>query len=188
MAVIDLDFHPGDGTAEICGKNPAIFTLSIHGRSILARDPIGSAFDQELSWGIRDDAYLEIVAEALKSVALFRPHLVLYQAGVDVLAGDTLGRFKLSPEGVYKRDLLVFELCRQNGFPVAFTLGGGYLPDLDVMIAAHAGTARAAREVYKEKAKAGTLSPSNTDEQSEFQQSEENNVLTALPSYRQKNL
>ena len=148
VAIIDLDFHPGDGTAEICGKNPNIFTCSIHGRSILARDPIGSSYDKELSWGIGDEDYLEVLAEGLESVERFKPDLTLYQAGVDVLAGDELGHFKLSLEGVYRRDLAVFELCRRSGFPVAFTLGGGYHPNRELMIAAHMGTTRAAQEIF----------------------------------------
>ena len=156
VAIVDLDFHPGDGTAEICGKNPRIFTFSIHGRSILARDPIGSSYDKELSWGISDDKYLEIVAEGLKAVEPFEPDLVLYQAGVDVLAGDALGRFRLSLDGIFQRDLLVFEMCRRNGFPVAFTLGGGYHPDRAMMIAAHAGTVRAAKNVFSNVAKSLT--------------------------------
>ncbi len=140
IAVVDLDFHPGDGTADICKGDEAIYTMSIHGRSVLSRDPIGSTVDVELSWGIGDAAYLEVVKRHLKGVKSFSPDLVIYQAGADVLAGDSLGRFKLSLEGVRERDRLVFDFCTSNGYPVAFTLGGGYHTDVEPTVRVHAGT------------------------------------------------
>src|SRR5882724_989011 len=33
VAVVDLDVHQGDGTAEIFADDPEVFTLSLHGQS-----------------------------------------------------------------------------------------------------------------------------------------------------------
>ena len=149
VAVIDLDFHPGDGTAQICRGDSSIYTLSIHGRSILARDPVGSTVDVELSWGREDEEYLDILAAHLPGVSAFSPELAMYQAGSDVLAGDKLGKFRLSPEGMRKRDELVFRFCRDRSIPVAFTLGGGYNNDTGLMVEAHASTVRTAKKVFE---------------------------------------
>lgn len=49
-----------------------------------------------------------VVAEAVAGVASsFRPDLVLYDAGVDPHAGDSLGRLCLTDSGLFRRDLMV---------------------------------------------------------------------------------
>ena len=93
---------------------------------------------------------MEVLAEHLPGVALFFPELVLYQAGSDVLAGDKLGKFRLSLDGMQKRDELVFQFCRDRKIPVAFTLGGGYNNDTGILVEAHAATVRAAKDVFEE--------------------------------------
>jgi acetoin utilization deacetylase AcuC-like enzyme len=71
-------------------------------------------------------------------VAGHRPELILYQAGVDALAGDRLGRLALSHEGLRRRDRRVYDLAARLGVPIVVTLGGGYGRDLEATIAAHA--------------------------------------------------
>ena len=149
VAVVDLDYHPGDGTAAICKNNPSIYTLSIHGKSILARGPIGSTIDVELSWGTNDEEYLGVVEKNLEGVGAFNPDLVLYQAGVDVLAGDRLGKFALTLDGTARRDKLVFQYCYDRNIPAAFVIGGGYNQDPEMLVGAHAGTVRMAKQVVE---------------------------------------
>ena len=49
-----------------------------------------------------------MVAEALTGTLQdFRPDLVLYDAGVDVHAGDALGRLAVTDDGLRRRELLV---------------------------------------------------------------------------------
>jgi acetoin utilization deacetylase AcuC-like enzyme len=70
----------------------------------------------------------------------FGPDLILYQAGVDPLAEDRLGRLALSQEGLDGRDRLVAGLARGRGVPLASTPGGGYGPDLKAIAARHVQT------------------------------------------------
>jgi acetoin utilization deacetylase AcuC-like enzyme len=72
----------------------------------------------------------------------FEPDLILYQAGVDVLETDRLGRLSLSAEGCRKRDAFVFNICKERNLPVVVTLGGGYSPDLEDIVEAHCQTIR----------------------------------------------
>ena len=52
--------------------------------------------------------------------------LVLYQAGVDPLMHDRLGRLKLTRIGLQERNDAVLRWCEARGLPVAVTMGGGY--------------------------------------------------------------
>jgi len=81
-----------------------------------------------------------------------RPDLVLYQAGADPYRYDQLGGFRLTREGLERRDEIVFSACRERGIPVATTFGGGYAADVDDTIAIHLATVRAARRVLGEAA------------------------------------
>lgn len=50
-----------------------------------------------LASGTNDAQYLRKLDEALQtSFASFRPDIVLYNAGTDILAGDPLGRYKVT--------------------------------------------------------------------------------------------
>ncbi|HEY1908995.1 MAG TPA: histone deacetylase, partial [Myxococcaceae bacterium] len=77
-----------------------------------------------------------------------RPDIVYYQAGVDPLAEDTLGRLSLTHAGLEARDTFVLEAMRRSGVPVVVTLGGGYARPLEATVRAHIGTYRAARTVW----------------------------------------
>jgi acetoin utilization deacetylase AcuC-like enzyme len=108
-----------------------------------------SSLDIGLPDGTDDEAYLDALYRHLPRVLdAARPDLVYYQAGVDALAEDSLGRLSLSAAGLEARDRFVFESARRHGLPVVVTLGGGYARPLSCTIAAHLGTYRAARGVY----------------------------------------
>ena len=87
-----------------------------------------------------DAEYLARVAEALPAVFAFRPEIVFYQAGVDALATDALGRLSLSPEGLAARDSLVLNGIRREGVPLVITLGGGYSNPIEQTVDAHERT------------------------------------------------
>jgi acetoin utilization deacetylase AcuC-like enzyme len=139
VAVIDLDVHQGNGTAAIFASDPDVLTVSLHGAKNYPFKKETSALDVALPDGVGDADYLAALAPALERVETFRPELVFFQAGVDVLAGDRLGRMGLSPAGVHARNRAVYSLVRRLGVPLVVTLGGGYHRDLDQSVDAHAG-------------------------------------------------
>lgn len=75
--------------------------------------------------GTGDEAYLWALEGALEKARAFRPDLVFYNAGVDVLKGDRFGRLALSPEGVRRRDERVFRFVKALGAPLVVVMGGG---------------------------------------------------------------
>jgi acetoin utilization deacetylase AcuC-like enzyme len=147
--VIDLDVHQGDGTAAIFEGDESVFTFSMHGAKNFPFRKQRSSLDVELEDGCGDADYLAALERHLPAVLeRARADLVFFQAGVDPLADDVLGRLDLSLEGLRMRDRLVCAAVRDRGLPLVLTLGGGYAKPIDLSVDAHAGTWREARAVF----------------------------------------
>ncbi|MFN3179646.1 MAG: histone deacetylase [Thermus sp.] len=144
VLVVDLDAHQGNGTAVFFQEDPTVFTLSLHGERNYPLRKERSDLDVGLPDGVGDEAYLFALEEALETARAFRPELVFYNAGVDVLRGDRFGRLGLSLKGVRKRDERVFRLVRALGVPLVVVMGGGYNRDPRLTVEAHAETYRLA--------------------------------------------
>ncbi|PNY80421.1 histone deacetylase family protein [Deinococcus koreensis] len=139
VAIIDLDVHQGNGTAALLGAEARAYTLSIHGeRNYPFRKEL-SSLDLGLGDGVTDAQYLAVLrAQALPALDAFRPDLLLYLAGVDVLAGDRFGRFALTLDGVRERNRAVLGWARAAGVPVVTMMAGGYNHDHALTVEAHA--------------------------------------------------
>ncbi|MBB6097022.1 acetoin utilization deacetylase AcuC-like enzyme [Deinobacterium chartae] len=141
ILVLDLDVHQGNGTAKLLEDEPRAFTLSVHGERNYPFRKMRSDLDLGLPDGVTDAEYLAVlrgpVARALED---FRPELLFYLAGSDVLAGDRFGRFALTLEGLAARDAWVFGWCAAAGVPLVSTMAGGYNRDPQVTVRAHAQT------------------------------------------------
>ncbi len=150
IAVIDCDVHQGNGTAAILRDDPRVFTFSIHCESNYPLKKIPGSRDVGLQDGVEDEEYLRILATELDEIwKRFRPELVFFQAGIDPLAGDRLGRLALTRAGLRRRDELVIGRCLATGVPVVTVMGGGYAPTLEETVAAHASTIRSATLLFK---------------------------------------
>ena len=138
VLIVDCDVHQGDGTAMLTAGNPAIATFSIHAEKNFPVRKARSTLDVALPDGTGDAEYLAALEEHLVPLAnRFAPDLILYQAGVDPLADDRLGRLALSQDGLDARDRFVAGLARSRSIPLASTPGGGYGPDLSVIAERH---------------------------------------------------
>jgi len=149
VLVVDLDVHQGDGTASIFRHEPRVFTFSMHAGANYPLRKEQSDLDVALALGTDDAAYLRQLTAALPALlAQVRPDFVFFQAGVDVLATDKLGKLALTQAGCLARDEFVLGLCRQHGLPVAVSMGGGYSERLADIVDAHCNTFRVAYELF----------------------------------------
>ena len=148
VAIIDLDVHQGDGNAAILAGHPGVFVFSMHGEKNFPHRKVASDLDVGLPDATEDELYLETLAARLPQVFAFEPQLVLYQAGVDPLAEDRLGRLNLSFDGLKRRDEMVFAAARAHGAPVSMAMGGGYAKPIEASVTAYANTYAAAKAVY----------------------------------------
>lgn len=113
--------------------------MSIHCASNYPRLKAHSTYDIGLRDGCGDQEYLEILEESVnRAMEEIKPDFVLYDAGVDIYAGDKLGRLKVSEGGIRQRDRWVLDRCVSLGIPVAALVGGGYDKDVDALARRHA--------------------------------------------------
>ena len=149
ILIVDLDVHQGDGTAAIFRDEPRVFTLSMHAGANYPLRKEQSDLDIPLALGTGDVEYLAQLRATLEPlVERVQPDFVFYQAGVDVLATDKLGKLALTPAGCRQRDELVLGLCRTRRLPVAVSMGGGYSEKLADIVDAHCNTFRVAFELW----------------------------------------
>lgn len=151
-AIVDLDVHQGNGNSAILGARPDVFIFSMHGAKNYPFHKIPSTLDVELSDRTEDAEYLSRLQDALPKVLAFQPDIICYQAGVDPLREDTLGRLSLSLAGLAERDRIVLSACQRRGIPVLLALGGGYAKPIELTVAAHVGTYRVLKEIFNPSA------------------------------------
>jgi acetoin utilization deacetylase AcuC-like enzyme len=148
IAVVDLDVHQGDGTASIFADDEGVFTLSLHGARNFPFRKQRSRLDVEFADGAQGEQYFPALGEALDRVWAFEPELVLFQSGVDGLAGDRLGRLSLTFEDLAVRDQMVLSGAQALGVPIVVTMGGGYSDPIMRTAEAHAQTFLTAAAVF----------------------------------------
>ncbi|MFD2588819.1 histone deacetylase [Croceitalea marina] len=149
ILIVDLDVHQGNGTAEIFHNDASVFTFSMHGASNYPFKKEVSDLDIPLEKGTDDKTYLTILKDTLpKLIAKERPDFIFYLCGVDILASDKLGTLGMTLEGCLERDCFVLQTCKDLKIPVQCSMGGGYSPDIKVIVDAHANTFRLAQEIF----------------------------------------
>jgi acetoin utilization deacetylase AcuC-like enzyme len=150
ILIVDLDVHQGNGTASIFKDELRVFTFSIHGEKNYPIRKEKSDLDIALPDGANDITYLSVLEENLKAIIQnFKPQFILYQAGVDVLKKDKLGRLGLSHDGCKKRDEMVMQMAKCHQVPIAVTMGGGYSPQIKDILNAHTNTFKAAKDIFE---------------------------------------
>jgi acetoin utilization deacetylase AcuC-like enzyme len=160
ILVIDLDVHQGNGTADIFRHSPngwrneggggrGVFTFSMHGAHNYPIRKMQSDLDIGMPDACDDKLYLTTLTENLARLFdIVQPDFAFFNAGVDVLKGDKLGRLGMTIEGCRHRDKIVFERCKKNNVPVVVVMGGGYSSRFHTIVEAHANTFRMAQDVF----------------------------------------
>lgn len=149
ILIIDLDVHQGNGTANIFSDNPGVFTFSMHGKNNYPFRKEKSDLDVALEDWTQDDTYLRTLKEVLPElIEKIRPDFIFYQAGVDILQTDKIGRMSCTIQGCRQRDEMVFQMARNHHIPVQCSMGGGYSPQLRTILEAHANTFRVASQIF----------------------------------------
>ena len=149
VLIIDLDVHQGDGTAEILKNNKNIFTCSLHCKNNFPFRKSKSDLDIELDDNLNDVEYLNILKEALnKCLSVFKPDLVIYDAGVDIHIDDKLGNLNITSKGLLRRDKIVLSYFKKKSIPVSTVIGGGYSDNNLELAKRHSIIFQATQEIY----------------------------------------
>jgi acetoin utilization deacetylase AcuC-like enzyme/GNAT superfamily N-acetyltransferase len=109
VAVLDIDFHHGNGTQDIFWTRSDVLTVSIHGHPNYAypyfsgfADEIGEGFGRgynknfPLPENAGDEVYLQTLDKALDVIGRFKPTFLVISLGYDTMTGDPTGSFALS--------------------------------------------------------------------------------------------
>jgi acetoin utilization deacetylase AcuC-like enzyme len=121
----------------------------MHGQSNYPFKKEESDLDIALEKGTDDTTYLKILKETLpRLIDDTQPDFIFYLCGVDVVATDKLGTLGMTIAGCKARDRFVLQTCKENQIPVQCSMGGGYSPDIKIIIEAHANTFRLAQELF----------------------------------------
>ena len=149
ILIVDLDVHQGNGTAEIFEHDASVFTFSMHGKNNYPFRKETSDLDIELADHTEDQEYLETLKQILpKLIKIEKPEFIFYLSGVDILSTDKLGKLGCTIEGCKQRDRYVLQTCHDINIPVQVSMGGGYSPDIKIILDAHANTFRLAQKIY----------------------------------------
>jgi acetoin utilization deacetylase AcuC-like enzyme len=160
VAVLDLDLHYGNGTASLCPGRPWLFNCSIYGNDYWhnrayrdvehrrhADGPNHVSF--ALPNGSGRPELLEALARGMQAILAWgRPDLLIYQAGADPYREDPYSPLNLDHADLRERDRTVFAWARRERIPTAWTLAGGYTPDVKKVVDVHLGTFEAALSVH----------------------------------------
>jgi acetoin utilization deacetylase AcuC-like enzyme len=136
VAVVDIDFHHGNGTQALFWEDREVLVVSIHGDperyfphfSGYADEVGGGAargtnVNLPLPAGVDDAAYREVLErKVLPTVRSFAPASLIVSAGFDTYAGDPIGAFALS--GPFFAE--VGERLGRLGLPTLIVQEGGY--------------------------------------------------------------
>ena len=126
VAIIDLDVHQGDGTASILKNSENILTVSVHCSTNFPFRKSISDVDIPLDPDSTDLEFLKSVHNAIQVCKNFNPELILFQAGVDGLETDGLGKLSISRRGMQKRNIMVLNSFVEKNIPIVVFMGGGY--------------------------------------------------------------
>lgn len=135
VALLDIDYHHGNGSQDIFYRRADVYTLSIHGTPNLSY-PHFAGFDDErgegdgkgfnrnypMRRGVDDARYLEVLADALRRIRRFQPDFFVVSLGFDIMKGDPTGSFLVSVRGMRSIGTALGRL----GPPILVVQEGGY--------------------------------------------------------------
>lgn len=128
--ILDFDAHQGNGHERDFTGDDSVFIGDIYNADIYPRDEIakkGIDLDVPIDPYTSDALYLRTVDETLSTAfESFKPDILFYIAGSDILDGDPLGALAVSANGMIARDERVFAAARQHNVPIVYLFGGGY--------------------------------------------------------------
>lgn len=140
-AILDIDFHHGNGTQDLFYDDPEILFASIHAdpdqdypyfwgseqeKGIQAGEGLNLNFPLPLE--TTDAEYLEVLNQCLQSLVEFKPENLVVSVGLDFLINDPVGGFKITRSGLQQIARQISELAKQ-GLTTVLIQEGGYALD-----------------------------------------------------------
>jgi acetoin utilization deacetylase AcuC-like enzyme len=135
VAVLDVDFHHGNGTQAIFYDRSDVLVVSLHGDPREAfphfsgyadetgiRKGEGFNLNLPMAPGTTFDEWREALTVASRKVVDFAPDFLVVSLGVDTFCGDPISFFKLTSDDFSRYG----ETIGRLGIPTLFVMEGGY--------------------------------------------------------------
>ena len=135
VAILDIDYHAGNGTQDIFYERGDVLTISIHGDPNFEYPAFAGYADETgagpgsglqrnfpLPAGTDDVLYESTVDEALALIQSFEPVHLVVSAGMDIYEADPLGSFRVTREGIQEVGSRIASLK----LPTLVVMEGGY--------------------------------------------------------------
>jgi acetoin utilization deacetylase AcuC-like enzyme len=139
VALLDIDYHCGNGTQDIFYDRSDVLTISLHadpnfeyphfwGYAGETGTGAGSGFHKNfpLEKGTDNARYLSALEEALHLIRTYEPQSLVVSAGMDIYAEDPLGTIKVTTEGIAEIGKRIASL----GLPTVVVMEGGYANEM----------------------------------------------------------
>jgi acetoin utilization deacetylase AcuC-like enzyme len=155
IAILDVDYHHGNGTQSIFYSRDDVLFVSIHGdpdqeypyflgRSDETGEGAGKGYNANfpLRWQSSASKWFDALEKGCVLVDEYAPDFVVVSLGLDTFIEDPISQFRLTTEDYLQLGSRIAEL----GVPMLFVLEGGYAIDkigentANVLIAAAQGT------------------------------------------------
>jgi acetoin utilization deacetylase AcuC-like enzyme/GNAT superfamily N-acetyltransferase len=135
VAIIDVDYHHGNGQQDIFYQRNDVLTVSIHGHPNFAY-PYFTGFADERGEGPGEgfnlnlplpeiqngEQYRKALAKAIKAIAEFQPMFLVVALGFDPAKGDPTGTWSLTSKDFTANGRMLADLK----LPTVFVQEGGY--------------------------------------------------------------
>ena len=135
VAILDVDYHHGNGTQDIFYARDDVFFASIHGDPLTEypfylghADETGSGvgvgfnLNLPLAAGSSVAVWFAALDQAIKRIEAFKPDALVVSLGVDTFEGDPISHFKLKTSDYP----LMGEQIARLKWPTLFAMEGGY--------------------------------------------------------------
>lgn len=146
VAVLDVDYHAGNGTMSVFYNDPSIFTCSLHADPDIDypfncgfADQTGGPDAPNSCWnvcfpkGTQWKHYEPHLRDAIHRIAAFRPDALVISLGLDTLLGDPVAyptaALELKVDDFKEMGKIVFEDSRLAHIPTVVVQEGGYKLD-----------------------------------------------------------
>lgn len=137
MAILDVDYHHGNGQEDIFYKRDDVLTISIHADPAVEypyfsgyKEDVGEGasagagynLNLPLKRGIGGAEHIKAIRKAIKKLQSFKPDVLVIALGLDTAQNDPSGTWELVAEDFHANGLVLGELH----YPTLIVQEGGY--------------------------------------------------------------
>jgi acetoin utilization deacetylase AcuC-like enzyme len=158
IAIIDWDYHHGNGTQHAFSSSNRVLYCSVHQKDAFpctgsigetgTGDGAGFTINAPVDAGAGIADYAWVFSEVfIPALVRFRPELIIVSAGQDILFDDPLGMMEVMPQDF---EVLTRMLAVSTSVPLALVLEGGYSPSHGKAVAGIFAGLRSERDTGEE--------------------------------------